>query len=92
MSYFVKFVYPFRADRFGHHAQVFLLTDTGSEFFSLPLSIYPLLRQAPGFRLSSSGLGSSFSSSKPEVDRGDGLASSEAWERRGSNRMLVIVR
>lgn len=32
------------------------------------------------------------SSSKPEVDRGDGLTSSEAWERRGSDRMLVIVR
>lgn len=28
---------------------------------------------------------------KPEVDRGDGLAS-EAWERRGTDRMLVIVR
>lgn len=67
----------------------FLLTNTGILFRVIfDLSLQPL----------SSGLGSSFSStlqldvSKPEVDRGDGLASSQAWERRGSDRMLVIVR
>lgn len=39
------------ASRCRAQVDVFLLMgDTGSEFFSVPLSIYPLLRQALGFR------------------------------------------
>lgn len=80
--------FPFRANRFGYRVQVFLIYGKRILF----RATFDLSLIAPGPRLRTLLRFGFIVQFEQTGGRSRGLASSDAWERRGSDRMLVIVR